>query len=73
MKCPVCFKKFSVLFIEEHAADCSSKLDVYVNSTDEMEDGKIDINDVTVPYGRKKRKQRMLYKKTLKQIQLPMI
>ena len=56
VKCPVCFKKFSVLFIEEHAADCSSKLDVYVNSTDEMEDGKIDINDVTVPYGRKKRK-----------------
>ena len=50
----MCFKKFSVLFIEEHAADCSSKFDIlYVNSADdEMEDGQIDINDVTVPYGR---------------------
>ena len=28
VECPVCFKKFSVLFIEEHAADCSSKFDV---------------------------------------------
>ena len=37
VECPVCFKKFSVLFIEEHAADCSSKFDVlYVNSPDEM-------------------------------------
>ena len=53
VECPVCFKKFSVLFTEEQASDCSSKFDVlYVNSADEMEDGKIDINDVTVPYGR---------------------
>ena len=28
VECPVCFKKFSVLFIEEHAADCSSRFDM---------------------------------------------
>ena len=40
VECPVCFKKFSDLFIEEHAADCSSKFDIlYVDSADEMEDG----------------------------------
>ena len=44
-QCLVCFKKFSVLFTEEHAADCSSKLKpLYVNSADETDDGKIDIN-----------------------------
>ena len=25
VECPVCFKKFLVLFIQEHAADCASK------------------------------------------------
>ena len=40
VECPVCFKKLSDLFIEEHAADCSSKFDIlYVDSADEMEDG----------------------------------
>ena len=53
VECPLYFKKFSVLFIVEHAADCSSKFDMlYVNSAHEVEDGKMDINDVTVPYGR---------------------
>ena len=43
--CLVCFKKFSVLFIEEHAADCSPKFNLlYNNSADETDDGKIDIN-----------------------------
>ena len=32
VECPVCFKKFSVLFIEEHAAHCSSRFNMlYVN------------------------------------------
>ena len=39
------FKKFSALFIEEHAADCSSKFNLlYNNFADETYDGKIDIN-----------------------------
>ena len=50
---PVCFKKSSILFIEEHAAACSSKFNVLfeVNSADEIEDGKKDISDVTSSHG----------------------
>ena len=53
MECPVCFKKSSVLFIEEHAAACSSKFNVLfeVKSADEIDDGKTDISDVTILHG----------------------
>ena len=49
----MCFKKSSVLFIEEHAAACSSKFNVLfeVNSADEIDDGKTDISDVTILHG----------------------
>ena len=36
----VCFMKFSVLFIEKHAADFTLKFDIlYVNSANEMDYG----------------------------------
>ena len=65
VECPVFFKKSSILFIEEHAAAFSSKFNVLfeVNPADEIDDGKTDTSDVTIPHG-KKMKKRTLYKKT---------